>query len=403
MNARRLYPVCTILLLLVWPLTIAEPTTRSWIPATPLWCAPSGDQTMQILTIQFMRTLLPNSVLVADPVVIYASQYDPAAVVAVQPETGRELWRHAVELGRIFLAPHVFREMVIYAATMSGRVQVAALDIEDGAVLWSIDLSGGMATPPVADDNSVYLDLADGGLVAIDAASGAIRWSHDSDPRTGPLVRTGTLLLSGLMSGEISALDTLTGRELWRRPIDGQSGWAWTAAASADLVYFTAWNGIPAITGAVLYALDPRTGDLRWTFQSPEQFFTAPSTNENTVFVARGDGALVALDSSSGELVWEWRLGDDATMETFVGPPPSLDGGVLFSASTTYQQDTLAGAIHALDVRTGLEQWRIPTVGLIDTLPIRTGNIIIAGQFTATSAAQICAFEIPSNTFPPLM
>jgi alcohol dehydrogenase (cytochrome c) len=59
-----------------------------------------------------------------------------------------------------------------------------------------------------------------------------------------------------------------------------------------------------------LRAIDPKTGDMRWEFK-----FLAPSTTgvlstaSGLVFAGDNDGNLLAMDSRSGKLLWNYQLG----------------------------------------------------------------------------------------------
>lgn len=134
-----------------------------------------------------------------------------ATTPAVDPATGRivtTLWR-----------PGADRAALVGLRYTGG---------DDAAVAeeWSLDdLPGGAVTGPVlsADGATVYVHDGDGTLWAIDAGTGAPRWSHDPGfvPSTGPAVASdGTLLTAaGGDSGPLVAVrDTGDGAELlWRR------------------------------------------------------------------------------------------------------------------------------------------------------------------------------------------
>ncbi len=150
---------------------------------------------------------------------------------------------------------------VLVFATKDGRV--VGLDPDrSGAVVWRVQAVPnpgnsvvGVLFGGAADAQSVYYPLAAGRMVAVDLASGAIRWSvplapahEESDPpRAGsasppalrysaaPTVVPGLVFVGGY-DGRLIALSTQDGRELWE----------FDTARS-----FTTVNGVPAKGGSM--------------------------------------------------------------------------------------------------------------------------------------------------------
>jgi alcohol dehydrogenase (cytochrome c) len=60
-----------------------------------------------------------------------------------------------------------------------------------------------------------------------------------------------------------------------------------------------------------IIALDPRTGDRRWTFRlsAPSTESGVLTTRSNMLFAGGRDGQFVALDARDGKLLWETNLG----------------------------------------------------------------------------------------------
>jgi alcohol dehydrogenase (cytochrome c) len=196
---------------------------------------------------------------------------------------------------------------------------VTALDAATGRPLWTwsrpmpSDLrtlgfprtNRGLA---ILEDN-VYVGTLDNHLVALEAASGAVRWDVQiADNSLGycitaaPLAIDGKILV-GVSGGEagirgfLDAYDAKTGEQLWRFwtiPAPGEpghetwSGDAWKTGGGAtwltgsydpelNLVYWGVGNPAPDWNGDVrpgdnlytcsLVALDADTGELRWHFQ----------------------------------------------------------------------------------------------------------------------------------------
>jgi alcohol dehydrogenase (cytochrome c) len=73
------------------------------------------------------------------------------------------------------------------------------------------------------ESTDVQEDLDYGHISAIDVATGEVRWRHlDKDPMMGGVLSTaGGLVITGTASGHVLALESATGKELWRAKIGG--------------------------------------------------------------------------------------------------------------------------------------------------------------------------------------
>ena len=141
-------------------------------------------------------------------------------------------WSWGMEDGRSQQAPLV-RDGVLFLSNPGNVVQ--ALDAADGTPLWEYRrrFEGGprgqLRTLAIWQD-MVYVATADAHMVALDAATGAVRWeTRIADPEkgysnsTGPIVADGKVIngINGCgrfyeESCFITAHDARTGRELWR-------------------------------------------------------------------------------------------------------------------------------------------------------------------------------------------
>lgn len=110
----------------------------------------------------------------------------------------------------------------------------------------------------------------------------------------------------------------------------------------------------------VIYALDGKTGELKWRYARPEdptrdselRLFGAPSpvVFGATVLAGFSDGSLVALDRFDGELQWERRVGEGRYPDLVA--TPLVDGGDVFVGG--YSQPFVS-----LDLATRNVRWRL--------------------------------------------
>ena len=229
----------------------------------------------------------------------------------------RPMWLYQTSSGGELETSPIVADGLMYVTEPPATV--TALDVKAGRPVWSWsrpmpkDLrtlgfprtNRGLA---VLGEN-VYVGTLDNHVVALDAASGAVRWDVQIAENSlgycitaAPLAIDGKILV-GVSGGEagvrgfLDALDAETGERLWRFwtiPGPGEpghdtwSGDAWKTGGGAtwltgsydpelDLLYWGVGNPAPDWNGGVrpgdnlytcsLIALDAKTGRLKWHFQ----------------------------------------------------------------------------------------------------------------------------------------
>jgi outer membrane protein assembly factor BamB len=207
---------------------------------------------------------------------------------------------------------------------------------------------------------TVFISSDEGILYALDAGTGKARWRYTFDNvrmEASPIVSNGLVIVSTSSEAGVYAFDELTGLLKWKQRLP--DGLIFSARIADKTVYALAshkafWD----LTGAnytTLYALDVRTGDLKWSFQAGDQINRAALSNpdENcplvcheTVYFGGSDGQLYAIDSQSGGLKWSFLSGSP-----FYSSPIWLDG-------TVYAGDA-NGSLVAIDDLTGKLKWKI--------------------------------------------
>lgn len=131
-------------------------------------------------------------------------------------------------------------------------------------------------TPPVMAGGMVFVGGADGIVRALDAATNKVRWTA----RTGGAIRMPPAIwqgraLVGSGDGWVYAFEATTGRLLWRFrgapaerliPAYGTLMSTWPVATGVLVDNGTAYvaAGIANFDGTYVYALDARTGDVKW-------------------------------------------------------------------------------------------------------------------------------------------
>jgi alcohol dehydrogenase (cytochrome c) len=380
---------------------------------------------------------------------------------------------------------------------------VTALDARTGKRLWTwspdmpedvLHIGFPMVNRGVALlDDAVFVGTLDAHLVALDAATGAVRWDVEvADNKLNysltlaPLAIDGRIIIgmSGAEAGIrsfVDAYDSATGERLWRFytiPAPGEPGsetWQgddWQTGGGSTwltgsfdpelgLLYWTVGNPAPDWNGDLrpgdnlyscsIIALDPQSGEMKWYFQFTPHDTHDWDANQIPILIdAEWDGAerkIVALanrnaffyllDRETGEFLHgneyskqTWAAGLDETGRPIVLPNtepteegnliwPSLQGAtnwfspsynpvteqffvatrlmgaIYYKADVVYEEgepflgggeqalsgDDAAGAIRALDVLTGKQQWEFmlhspPWAGVMAT----AGGLVFGGS-----------------------
>lgn len=240
-------------------------------------------------------------------------------------------WHHDFETLRGMEATPIVVDGVLYVSGAWSRVY--AFDAKSGRKLWSYDpeVPGSWAVHACCDvvnrgvaawDGQVFVGTIDGRLVALDAATGAVRWEQLTIDRSKPYTITGAprvvkgkvLIGNGGaefgVRGYVSAYDAKTGALAWRfytvpgdpaQPFEqpilkkaaetwrgkwwelGGGGTVWDSMAydpALDLLYIGVGNGSPwnpelrSPGGgdnwflASIVALRPDTGEYVWHYQT---------------------------------------------------------------------------------------------------------------------------------------
>jgi alcohol dehydrogenase (cytochrome c) len=202
---------------------------------------------------------------------------------------------------------------VMYASTptVNNKMKILALDATSGARIWETTYNLGnfkICCGPVNRGvavayGKVYVLTLDDHLVALDARTGAQRWSVQvANPSVGysetmtPTIYQGAVIVGSAggewaIRGFVASYDANTGKQRWRwnstdpKSFSGNSwkaggGMVWTTPAVdpvLGLVIFSTGNPNPDLSGInrkgdnlytdSIVALDPKTGKLRWYFQ----------------------------------------------------------------------------------------------------------------------------------------
>lgn len=266
--------------------------------------------------------------------------------------------------GAAIVGSPVVADGVVYFGALDGHLH--AVDLATGAGKWKFKSRMPIACTPAIVGDTVYFTSSAGSLAALDAATGAPRWVcpieaerrfeakglHGYPPASqtmpdawdvftsSPAVSDG-MVYFGAGDGGIYAVDAATGVLQWSYRTGGVVHAS--PAVAGGTVFVGSWD-------SKVYALDARSGAVKWTFQAgldpavhnQEGFQSSCAVKDGVVYVGCRDAHVYALDAATGRRLWDYSTGKSWV----IGTPAIRDGIVYAGTSDTAR-------FFALDARTG--------------------------------------------------
>jgi outer membrane protein assembly factor BamB len=227
---------------------------------------------------------------------------DPPVVYALDVASGRQRWRTVLDPGTDleWAGPVVDGGQVLVADTLSHEgsapaSHLHALAAATGRRRWAADLhaptQGFFAQGPVVAGGLAYLPTASGRLLAVDTGSGREVWRDDSGFPVLAGVRDG--LLIALIGDRLVGFDAAGGARRWQTPVLSGEGDQWPVL-DGDAVLVAGGGG--------LMAVDAATGAARWRAAVGPAAGQPVAAGERAYLATRD--RLVAVDRGSGREVW---------------------------------------------------------------------------------------------------
>ncbi|NJQ06964.1 outer membrane protein assembly factor BamB family protein [Streptomyces lonarensis] len=240
------------------------------------------------------------------------------------------------------------------------------LDPADGSHRRDHPARAGVFAAPVAHGNTVYLCGLDRTVQALDAGTGAVRWTFETDSQIfhTPVLHD-ELLHVATADGVTHTLDTADGSEL-RRFTTGGRPLAPQRTASGLLL-------LADRVDATLHALDPATGEESWAVRAAGEP-TGLATAGETVLLAAGR-TLTARDAGSGEERWRADAARDHSPVTVVG--------------ATACHRSAAETVTGLDLATGAHRWSHEADGAVLHLATDGGVLYLGTDRTTLTTLAV--------------
>ena len=163
-------------------------------------------------------------------------------------------------------------------------------------------------------------------------------------------------------SNYIYALDAKTGDLKWKYKGDASFGWA-SPTVSEGIVY------VGSTYGNYFYALDAKNGDLKWKYKTGK-IASSPAVSDGIVYVGSdivdsNDNYFYALDAKTGDLKWKYR-------SDRISSSPAVSDGIVYVGDDD--------GFYALDAKNGDLKWKYKTGAIDFSSPAVSEGIIYVGS-----------------------
>lgn len=239
--------------------------------------------------------------------------------------------------------------MYLTTPTVSNKMKTMAIDATNGRPIWETVYSlgafqiccGPVNRGPAVAYGMVYVLTLDDKLLALDAATGKVRWQKTvADPSVGysetmqPQVYDGILIVGSAggewpIRGFVAGYDAHSGNQRWRWDSTDASTYAgdswkrggamvWTTPAvdpQLGLVIFSTGNPNPDLNGTPrkgdnrwsdsIVALDVHTGKLRWGYQEiKHDVWDYDAVSNVVLFDVHANGQTIPAAGEAGKVGW---------------------------------------------------------------------------------------------------
>ena len=243
-----------------------------------------------------------------------------AGVSAHLATTGAQVWR-ANLAARSRRDKEAFGGGVAYSngklVVSSGYRFIAAVDAKTGAMAWKVNIESPIHAAPTISNGKVYVVSTDNELLSYDLETGAPGWTYQALVESARILKasspavSGDTVVAGFASGELIALRTINGNDLWQEVLS-------RASRTNALSEIRDIPGRPVIYkgdvfavshSGVFAATDLRTGTARWSL--PVSGVSTPWAAGDVVYVVSKAGEVICVSRESGQVYWVNDLNKD--------------------------------------------------------------------------------------------
>jgi outer membrane protein assembly factor BamB len=279
---------------------------------------------------------------------VFARQGDEEVLLCLDAVTGKQIWKSgnaiAYEMhpaarghGKGPKSTPVVSNGNVYTFGITGVL--SAHDARTGELKWRREFAGnfpatsplyGTATSPLVENGLLIVHVGGpdkGALRAFDAATGAIKWSNNTDgpAYASPIVVTlaGVRQVVTFMQKDLVGVDFANGKMLWRVP--AKSGYDTNSVT--PLIHKDMIIAAREDQGLTAFRLVKRGTELApeevWSNKQVELYLNTPVIEGNQLvgLSVRNKGQFFSIDADTGKTLWQGpgRMGENAAIVNAAG------------------------------------------------------------------------------------
>jgi outer membrane protein assembly factor BamB/predicted MPP superfamily phosphohydrolase len=290
-------------------------------------------------------------------------------IVALQKKDGKPKWKYKTT-GKIYSIPAVSDDVIV---TGSSDSYIYALSAGKGKLLWKVKTEKAVIAHPVIFRNTVYIGSSDGIFRALDLKTGSAVWSFSNVNGfvvTKPFIYNDRIYF-GCWNNDFYCLDLSTGNLVWKWNNESGNRMFSPAAcfpvATKNRVFIVAPD-------RYMTSFDAGTGKVIWRKQVPDlrvRESMGLSTDSAVVFVKTMEGNVYGISTSADTMQAIWK--SEVSLGYEICPTAIIEMNHIVFVPTQ------SGVTVALDRSSGKVLWKHKTAnGLITDLhPLPNNQILI--------------------------
>jgi outer membrane protein assembly factor BamB len=287
----------------------------------------------------------------------------------------------------------------VYVGNGTGGLE--KLDASTGRLIWTFQTQGKQVpAPALIANNTAYFGSTDGNLYAVNATTGKQKWQFSTGQTIlgSPTLANGTLYF-GSDDGNLYAINPSSGAKLWSQYVGagGEAVSVGTPAVVNGVVYATSTNNS---THSYVLAVKAQTGAQIWRQTANSELLSSPQVSGNKVYVAATaitqpgqsstrESHLEVFNATDGSHAVQLARTRFATASTQSISPPTLANGSIYTGS-------LSGSVSATSAN-GNALWQRSLGGEVDAPPqLANGSLFVGvnvGTITGNSIVALNAVD----------
>jgi len=296
-------------------------------------------------------------------------------VLVTSTPAGAEVWQDTRRLGNtpLLVRRHLDQDLnltVRQSGYLPGKLTLSGKHTTDANIelletrlpRWTRSLDGPVDVPVNVDESRLFVSSRAGEVTAIETATGRILWTRNLGGLRGSYlsqsVRQQQSLYMLLGDGRVMRLSASDGKDAWSRALRTLLTGTPLLSPSDDVVVTAAADGN-------LFALDTTRGDLRWNLTAGEHINWLLATDNGYLCVGPASVVFLARESASGGTKsWKQPL------------PVKVSAQPAVSVTQIYVPGE-DGSLTILDIRTGRIVKTIPLSGRPLVSPVLSQPVLL--------------------------